>query len=67
MRDITNYRPISLVFHMHKELTQACITKTNGTVFVWTQTERTGRFLRKGYSIFDCIQTIYQLTAKNSI
>ena len=63
MRDIKNYRPISLLSHMFKLFTLRILQKRMERVLDENQPREQAGF-RKGYSTVDHLQTIIQLIEK---
>ena len=62
MRDIKNYRPISLLSHMYKLFTQTLQKRMEKVLDENQPREQAG--LRNGYSTADHLQTINQLIEK---
>ena len=62
MRDIKNYRPISLLSHMYKLFTRILPKKMVRALDENQPREQSG--FRKGYSTVDHLQTISQLIKK---
>ena len=62
MKDIKNYRPISLLSHMYKLFTRILQKRMEKVVDKNLPIEQAG--FRKGYSTFDHLQTVTQLIEK---